>query len=189
VRESISSSRHALALRRPPTSDEAVLGAAALAGIHHQRAFLAARPGSARRGRPGRLSRRSARTGGNRHGAARRRFRPASARSTAPASAGRCSAAARRSARRGNPRSGLGRGRADQHAVAARSVDQLHHQLLEIVEHVFQRLGLAAAKVSTLGSLASRPNRSGRSRACSYRSPCRRRCRCPARWQGDIAGA
>ena len=35
--------------------------------------------------------------------------------------------------------------RADQHAVAARAVDLLDHELVEIVEHVGQMLGLAAA--------------------------------------------
>ena len=35
--------------------------------------------------------------------------------------------------------------RADQHAVAARAVHLLHHQLVEIVEHIGEVLGLAAA--------------------------------------------
>ena len=39
----------------------------------------------------------------------------------------------------------LGRGRSDQHAVAAGAVHFLHHQFGEIVEHVGEILGLAAA--------------------------------------------
>ena len=40
---------------------------------------------------------------------------------------------------------GLGRGRSDQHAVAAGAVHFLHHQFSEIVEHISQILRFAAA--------------------------------------------
>ena len=73
--------------------------------------------------------------------------------------------------------------RPDQHAVAAGAVHLLDHQLLEMVEHIAQMLGLAAApgrhvlqdRLFAEIEFQDRP-------ACSCRSPCRRRCRCRPRW-------
>ena len=80
---------------------------------------------------------------------------------------------------------GRGRRRSDQHPVAARLVDRLDDELLEMVEHV-RALGRRRSGGRSGRSRGSAPRRgrSGSSPARTGRSPCRRRRRCRSRWRG-----
>ena len=104
-----------------------------------------------------RSSRRRGRTGGGRRAGPRARRRRRSGAATARSWAGRCSCAAWPGSCAEFVALLGGRGRADQHPVAARLVDRLHHQLVEMIEDVRDFVGIGREVGRDVGRIGSSP--------------------------------